>query len=199
MKELEEVLRQGGKGGQERMRQLMRFAERARGGRPQPGRDGEGQGNEKGQGKGRPSPRNAPGSPDGPLVLGPAGMGTPIPGAGQPGGEQASSGSKGESGTGAPSGGKDWGTGHDANLKGDPSSLKGQTQDVTAVAADTGEGTASAEVIHGAAQRGFVGRGYRDVYTDYQSVAERVLERDEVPSGYRFYVQRYFQLIRPRE
>jgi hypothetical protein len=26
-----------------------------------------------------------------------------------------------------------------------------------------------------------------------------VLERDRVPPGYRFYVRRYFQLIRPRD
>ena len=28
---------------------------------------------------------------------------------------------------------------------------------------------------------------------------DAVLERDHVPPGYRFYVRRYFQLIRPRE
>lgn len=194
MKQLSEVLRQGGKGGQERMRQLMRFAKRARGGRPQPG-----QGGEKAEGKGRLVPFGAARSLDGPLVLGPAGMGTPLPGPGQSGaGQPKGGGADGESGSG-PGGGKDFGTGHDPNVKGEASSLRGQTQDVTAVAADTGEGTASAEVIYGAAEQGFVGRGYRDVYTDYRTVAERVLERDEVPPGYRFYVQRYFQLIRPRE
>ncbi len=44
-----------------------------------------------------------------------------------------------------------------------------------------------------------VQRGYQDVYTDYRGHAEEVLETDEIPSGYRFYVRRYFQLIRPRE
>jgi len=62
-----------------------------------------------------------------------------------------------------------------------------------------GEGTASAEVIYGAAERGFTGKGYKDVFTEYQSVAEQVLDKDEIPPGYRFYVRRYFQLIRPRE
>jgi hypothetical protein len=68
-----------------------------------------------------------------------------------------------------------------------------------AAGVDTGEGEASSEVIYGAAQRGFVGRGYQKVYTDYRTVAERVMEQDEIPPGYRFYVRRYFQLIRPRE
>ena len=37
------------------------------------------------------------------------------------------------------------------------------------------------------------------MYTDYRAHAEDVLERDQVPPGYRFYVRRYFQLIRPRD
>lgn len=49
------------------------------------------------------------------------------------------------------------------------------------------------------AQRGFANRSYQDVYTDYSGHAEEVLERDDIPQGYRFYVRRYFQLIRPRE
>jgi hypothetical protein len=54
-------------------------------------------------------------------------------------------------------------------------------------------------VIYGAAQRGFVGKGYKKVYTDYQTVAEESLGHDEIPPGYRFYIRRYFQLIRPRD
>lgn len=61
------------------------------------------------------------------------------------------------------------------------------------------EGPSRSEVILGAANRGFVGQGYREVFTDYENHAEEVLERDEVPPGYRFYVRRYFQLIRPRD
>jgi hypothetical protein len=30
-------------------------------------------------------------------------------------------------------------------------------------------------------------------------VAEEALNKDESPGGYRFYVRRYFQLIRPRD
>ena len=63
----------------------------------------------------------------------------------------------------------------------------------------TTDGPTTSEVILSAADRGFVGEGYQDVYTNYENHAEEVLERDEVPPGYRFYVRRYFQLIRPRE
>jgi len=34
---------------------------------------------------------------------------------------------------------------------------------------------------------------------DYVRHAESVLERERIPGGYRYYVRRYFQLIRPRE
>jgi hypothetical protein len=70
---------------------------------------------------------------------------------------------------------------------------------VTAAGIDTGQGAASSQVIYGAAQRGFVGKGYKQVYVEYRTVAEQVMTKDEIPPGYRFYVQRYFQLIRPRE
>jgi hypothetical protein len=111
---------------------------------------------------------------------------------------QSSPGDKPGGGT-EPGGGQQWGTGHDPNLSGNATDLKGKTVDVTAAGADTGQGAASSQVIYGAAERGFVGRGYKQVFTDYQTVAEQALSQDEIPSGYRFYVRRYFQLIRPRE
>ena len=64
---------------------------------------------------------------------------------------------------------------------------------------ESDEGASRSEVILGAADRGFAARSYQRVYTDYSDHAEEVLERDEIPGGYRFYVRRYFQLIRPRE
>ncbi|MGC4091805.1 MAG: hypothetical protein QM756_28760 [Polyangiaceae bacterium] len=98
-----------------------------------------------------------------------------------------------------PGSGPQAGKGHDENLAGDATKPQGETHDVSAAAVDTGQGSASAEVIHGAAERGFVGKAYRDIYVDYQTVAEQALEHDQIPPGYRFYVRRYFQLIRPRE
>lgn len=90
------------------------------------------------------------------------------------------------------------GSEHDPAMADDPTHLKSKTQD-TRVEGAQGEGPTRSEVIFGSAERGFVAKGYRQVHADYQGHAEEVLERDEVPPGYRFYVRRYFQLIRPRE
>jgi hypothetical protein len=80
----------------------------------------------------------------------------------------------------------------------DATRLGGDNRNVR-VEGEQSQGATRSEVILSAADRGFASRGYRDVYTDYESHAEEVLERDEVPQGYRFYVRRYFQLIRPRD
>ena len=184
LQELREVLRQQGKGGKEQMDRMQRFGEKARGGGKQPGQNGQpGNGSRPGQLK------LTRGSGDGP------GIEVPVPGSspGGPGGDQP-----GDQPGGEP-GGKGYGSGHDPNLAGDPSKLEGKTQDVTAAGVDSGQGAASAEVIYGAAERGFVGKGYQQVFTDYETVAEQVMEKDEIPPGYRFYVRRYFQLIRPRD
>jgi len=52
--------------------------------------------------------------------------------------------------------------------------------------------------VFGAAERGFTGTRYQKVYTQYHTVAEDVLQQENIPAGYEFYVRRYFQLIRPR-
>ena len=189
LQEMREILRQQGAGGQQRLQRLMRFGRKARG---QSGRPGSEKGGAKGQGQGV-----RPGQITPMLVPGEGGADVPMAGMSQGSGQGA--GKPGDQAGGGGPGGKEWGTGHDENVKGDSTELKGQTKDVVAAGVDTGEGTASSEVIYGAAQRGFVGRGYQKVYTDYQTVAERVMEQDEIPPGYRFYVRRYFQLIRPRE
>ncbi len=182
LQELREVLRQQGKGGKQQMDRMQKFGERARGGAKQPGQSGKpGNGAQPGQ------LRLSRGQGDGPSID------VPMPGS-TPG-----AGKDGDSDTPGGGVGKGAGHGHDANLVGDPTKLEGKTQDVTAAGVDSGQGAASAEVIYGAAERGFVGKGYQKVFTDYQTVAEQVMTQDEIPPGYRFYVRRYFQLIRPRD
>ncbi|NOY90856.1 MAG: hypothetical protein GXP55_06550, partial [Deltaproteobacteria bacterium] len=90
------------------------------------------------------------------------------------------------------------GEGHDPTRLEDPSSLAHRLNN-SRVRGQAAEGPSRSEVIGGAAARGFVGQGYQQVYGDYRGHSEEVLERDRVPPGYRFYVRRYFQLIRPRE
>jgi hypothetical protein len=188
LKEMREVLRQEGQGGEQRKERQQRFAQRAHGQRPGEG-EGQGQQGQGQQGKGKMDVR-----------LGHGRGGMPIPG-GESQSQAANGKGRGEGsgseGNGEP--GPGFGNSHDDALTGDRTHLDAKTHDVSAPGIDSGEGTASAEVIYGAAERGFVGKGYKDVFTEYQSVAEQVLEKDEIPPGYRFYVRRYFQLIRPRE
>lgn len=184
LREMKELLRQQGQAGQERMRQMRRFGQRARGGG---GRGDEGEqsgkpGQQSGRGKGHGTRTEQVQVPR--IVQVPGGTG------------QSGDGAKGDQ----PGSGREAGSGHDERLAGEATpQIKGDTHDVSAAAVDTGQGSASAEVIHGAAERGFVGKAYKDVYVDYETVAEQSLEHDEIPPGYRFYVRRYFQLIRPRE
>lgn len=63
----------------------------------------------------------------------------------------------------------------------------------------SGEGPTRSQLILGAADRGFSSRGYRKVHADYSAHAEELLEDESIPPGYRHYVRRYFQLIRPRD
>ena len=191
LQEMRELMRQQGKGGKDQMQRLQRFGQRARGQQSGGGQGQSGDGQSEGQQGGKK---------DGPLRLG-SGPGSvqidiPVPQSGTGSGQGQPS---DKPGGGDPGQGPGYGTGHDPKLSGDATDLKGKTQDVTAAGADTGQGAASSQVIYGAAERGFVGRGYKKVFTDYQTVAEQALSQDEIPSGYRFYVRRYFQLIRPRD
>ncbi len=95
--------------------------------------------------------------------------------------------------------GRGWGEGHDPRVQAGATNPKMGTEDTQVQGADTGQGGSRSQVILGAAERGFASRGYQKVYTEYHQVAEESLDKDEIPGGYRFYVQRYFQLIRPRE
>jgi hypothetical protein len=96
-------------------------------------------------------------------------------------------------------GGRTWGNGHDPNIRGKATQLKATTVDTDVSGADTGQGGSRRQVIHGAAQRGFVSRAYKNVFREYETVAEVSLAKEEIPGGYRFFVKRYFQLIRPRD
>ena len=76
------------------------------------------------------------------------------------------------------------------------SRLKTRRKDHHVAGKESG-GPMDQEVILGAAERGFAKTEYRDVFTKYRDVREEELARDRVPAGYRRYVYRYFDLIRP--
>jgi hypothetical protein len=182
-------------------------------GEGQPGSGQQGQSGQNGQGQGG----QGQGQPD------QSGMGGGNSGQGQKGGTgQAQGGevwvlgpkgekilmlsqSHGRGGGGSGEGGGEtrgahsWGTGHDEHVQGGATNSTGSTEDTQVAGQDTGQGSSRSEVIQGAAERGFASRGYSNVYREYHAVAEEALGKDEIPGGYRFYVKRYFQLIRPRE
>lgn len=69
----------------------------------------------------------------------------------------------------------------------------------TRIAGVRSAGPVRSQVIYGAAQRGFAGSDYARVHAEYEDHAERELEREFVPPGYRGYVRRYFEAIAPRK
>ncbi|HEY4011796.1 MAG TPA: hypothetical protein VGM06_00545 [Polyangiaceae bacterium] len=207
LQELRELVRQQGQGGKSQVMRLKRFGRMARGQSGSGGQSGQG---DPQQGQGDPQSGQGQGDQD------PNGGGSQGAGAGGetwvigPNGEKMLMLSKGQGsggssegnqpgGNGAQGSGKKWGEGHDPNVQGAATSAKMGTEDTQVQGADTGQGGSRSQVILGAAERGFSSHGYKRVYGEYHQVAEESLSKEEVPSGYRFYVKRYFQLIRPRE
>lgn len=217
LQELRELLRQQGQSGKSQIARLKRFGRMARGQRAgQSGQTGDGPPNQ-----GSDGPSGSQGG-DGQQGTSP-GQGQANQGSGNgqdgetwivgPNGEKilmlskatASSQGSGDAPGSDPKGGEphagSWGEGHDPNLQGKATNLqRGMgTEDTQVQGAASGQGGSRSQVILGAAERGFTSHGYEKVYTEYRQVAEQSLARDDIPGGYRFYVKRYFQLIRPRE
>ena len=220
--ELREMIRQQGLGGQKQMVRLRRFQAGAHGqgqsgqgqgeqgedgesgdgqqgqGGQQPGQPGQGQGGPGQGGHGQGGQSQQAGSGGELWIVGPNGekmlmisRGTGGAGMGTEGGSNG--------GGGDPKGGPGWGTEHDEHVQGQARSIKSGTEDTQVAGQDSAHGTSRSEVIQGAAERGFTARGYQKVYREYHTVAEEALARDEIPGGYRSYIRRYFELIRPRE
>lgn len=119
-------------------------------------------------------------------------MGQPGPGQGP--GDQPGGGDK----PGDQPGGSGVGDQHDPNHRGDPRTIASKTN-ATRVKGTEGDGPSRSETIAAAAQKGFASRNYKRVYGDYSSLAEESMTKEAVPSGYRYFVKRYFELIKPRE
>jgi hypothetical protein len=213
LEEMRELLRQQGQGGKGQILRLKRFGQMARGqggkgnsgqgGQGGQGQDGQGQGaqGQQGQdGQGDSSGQKQQGQGGGQngetWVLGPNGEKMLMLSRGEGG---AGEGDQGAGGEGEGKGGRQWGTGHDPKLQGQATNPKMGTEDTQVQGADSAQGGSRSQVILGGSQRGFASKGYKKVYTEYRQVAEESVAKDEIPGGYRFYVKRYFQLIRPRD
>jgi hypothetical protein len=107
---------------------------------------------------------------------------------------------KGPQGNGQdlPGGGDGIGDQHDPNLMGDATRMNGQRHE-TRVQGKDGAGPSRSQTILGSADKGFASTSYKRVYGDYTAVVEEVMSKEKVPPGYRFYIKRYFQMIKPRE
>jgi hypothetical protein len=95
-------------------------------------------------------------------------------------------------------GGDGIGDQHDENLMGDATRMSAEHHD-TRVQGKQGAGPSRSQTILGSAEKGFASTSYKRVYGDYTAVVEEVMSKEKVPPGYRFYIKRYFQLIKPRQ
>jgi hypothetical protein len=102
----------------------------------------------------------------------------------------------GQQGQGQQPGGDSYGDEHDANVLGDATPHAGKTRDES-VSGVHGRGPSRRETILSAAQKGFASRAYEQVYAEYKNIVEEVVRAEKVPSGYKYYVKRYFQKIKP--
>jgi hypothetical protein len=209
LKELHDLLVQQGKLNPDQIKKMKDFAQKAKGqgkkgkgkkkgklGEFDPNGDPNGGGDDKGgddKGDGDDGDQDGDGKGQ-KWTIGPGGEKIPIPG----GGTQPGAGTQPGGKDGGQPGGSQAGVGHE-NGMGKKSGIKAGTYDTQVAGANAGKGPDRSKVIQGAADKGFVGQGYKQVYGEYKTVAESALKQDEIPAGYRFYVRRYFDLIRPRE
>jgi hypothetical protein len=107
-------------------------------------------------------------------------------------------GNQGQGQQGQGQGGERPGNQHDPNMLGNATQIDSKRR-LTRVYGKEAAGPTRSETILGAAEKGFATQPYRSVYRDYSAVSEKVMSQQRVPPGYRFYVKRYFQMIKPRE
>ncbi len=120
-------------------------------------------------------------------------------GQGPQGQQPGQPGQQGQSGLdhhGGELGGQSWGDEHDSNLTGDPTQAHGKTVDEQLTGVQ-GKGESRRQTVLTAAKKGFATTQYKNVYTSYQKIVEEVMNAEKVPQGYKYYVKRYFQRIKP--
>jgi chemotaxis protein histidine kinase CheA len=96
-----------------------------------------------------------------------------------------------------PQSSKQWGDEHDPNVTADPTKLGDAKFKEDQLEGLKGKGPSRRATILTSAKKGFASVSYSKVYADYQKVIEQVMNQEKVPPGYRYYIKRYFQRIRP--
>ncbi len=107
-------------------------------------------------------------------------------------------GGKGNRPGGGKPGGDRWGTGDGGDLLGDATKATHKTQDES-IQGVRGKGPSMRETILTAAEKGFSSVSYRKVHARYKTVVEEIINSEKVPAGYKYYVKKYFQKIKPQQ
>jgi chemotaxis protein histidine kinase CheA len=84
------------------------------------------------------------------------------------------------------------------SLIGDPTKLSGKKKEEFVNGKD-GRGPSKRQTVLTAAQKGFSSVSYKQVYADYKKIVEETMNAEKVPQGYKYYVKRYFQRIKPHD
>ncbi len=183
LKDLRELLKRLRQQRPGRKGRIQDFFRRARGGGRMSGPGGR---------RGRPGGRN--GRPGGKGQGRPGGV-TITPGGSRPGGlTRGQQGNK----SGSKPGGDKAGTTPGGNPMGRPSALDGDTSEHQ-VSGKESEGPSADSVVRGAASKGFTSTSYRKLLIRYRRLQKQVLDEEDIPPGYRYYVRRYYKLIRARK
>ena len=62
-----------------------------------------------------------------------------------------------------------------------------------------GEGASTVQTSKASAEGQQSAISYKEAYTQYQKLSEDALIQEQIPLGYKFYVKRYFESIKPRD
>ena len=102
------------------------------------------------------------------------------------------------SGGGVTAGGKKAGKGTSASQLGELTSLD-SALNLTRITGVQGEGASAVQTVASSPEGQQSGVSYKDAYTKYQKLSEDALTQEQIPLGYKFYVKRYFESIKPSD
>jgi hypothetical protein len=102
-------------------------------------------------------------------------------------------------GDGGGKGGLKAGTQATGNPLGNGTRLADSYREMVEVSLMAGDGPVESEVQETEGKTGESQISAKDLYSEYEAVAEQAIDSEEIPLSHRFHVKRYFQSIRPEE
>ena len=85
-----------------------------------------------------------------------------------------------------------------ASQLGEPTSLDAALN-LTRITGVQGEGASSIQTVASSPEGQQSGVGYKETYAKYRKLSEDALTQERIPLGYKFYVKRYFESIKPSD